>query len=174
MHDVASEALDAVREEAQGYRHDEDRPLGAYLGVMAVFAALVVGAVGLAAATGRRAPNGMSPFEVVVVALGTHKLSRLLGKNAVTSPLRAPFTRYQRSGDSGEVMEEARAAGQLRHAVGELVTCPFCMDVWIASGFALGLVFAPGTTRLVAATLAALTGADFVQLAYAKAQEIGS
>jgi len=83
MHDVASE----VTETARTYRRDEDRPLGGYLTVMAVFASLVAGAVGLAAATGRRLPNGMSPFDVL---LGTHKLSRILSKDAVTSPLRAP------------------------------------------------------------------------------------
>jgi hypothetical protein len=71
-------------------------------------------------------------------------------------------------------MERVRTSSQLRHAIGELITCPFCLDLWIASGFAVGLVFAPRVTRLVAATLAALTGADFVQLAYAKAQQAAS
>lgn len=165
------DVVDVAREEARAYRQGEDRPLGAYVVVMAVFGALVAAAAGLAAATGRRVPHGLSVFEVVLVALGTHKLSRLITKDAVTSPLRAPFTRYQGGGGPAEVMEEVRTSSQLRHAIGELLTCPFCLDMWIATGFAVGLVFAPRMTRLVAATLAALTGADFVQLAYAKAQQ---
>jgi Protein of unknown function (DUF1360) len=171
MQDVASEVVDAAQREAQDYRQGQDRPLGGYVVVMSVFAALVAGAAGLAAATGRRMPNGMSLFDVVLVTLGTHKLSRVITKDAVTSPLRAPFTQYRSSGGPAEVMEEARTSSQLRHAIGELLTCPFCLDLWIATGFALGLVFAPRVTRLVAATLTALTGADFVQLAYAKAQQ---
>jgi hypothetical protein len=174
MTDVATEVSSAARAEARAYRQGQDRPLGGYVAVMAAFAALLAGFVGLAAATGRRLPNGMSPFEVLLVAVGTHKLSRILTKDAVTSPLRAPFTHYKDTGGPAEVMEEARTASQLRHAIGELLTCPFCLDLWIASGFALGLVFAPRMTRLIAATRAARTGADFLQLAYARAQQAAS
>jgi hypothetical protein len=55
--------------------------------------------------------------------------------------------------------------------MGELLTCPFCLDMWVATGFVIGLVFAPRFTRLVAGTFSALTGADFLQLAYAMAQQ---
>ncbi|HXV91794.1 MAG TPA: DUF1360 domain-containing protein, partial [Pseudonocardia sp.] len=96
---------------------------------------------------------------------------RTLSKNAVTSPLRAPFTRYSGKGGPAEVMEEVRAASGVRHSIGELLSCPFCLDVWIATGFAIGLVFAPRFTRLVAGTFTALTGADFLHLAYARAQQ---
>ena len=67
--------------------------------------------------------------------------------------------------------EEVRAASGLRHSIGELLTCPFCLDVWIATGFAIGLVFAPRATRLIAACLTAVAGSDFLQLAYATAQQ---
>ena len=50
-------------------------------------------------------------------------------------------------------MEEVRHYDGLRHSIGELITCPFCLDVWIAAGFTIGLVFAPRLTRLVAAAL---------------------
>ena len=162
---------DAARSEADAYRQGEDRPLGAYVLVMAVFAALVAGAAGLAAATGRRLPNGFGPWDLLLITAGTHKLSRTLTKDAVTSPLCAPFTRYSGTGGPAEVMEEANTANGLRHAIGELVTCPFCLDMWIATGFAFGYVFAPRVTRLVAGTFTALTGADFLHLAYAKGQQ---
>ena len=67
-----------------------------------------------------------------------------------------------------------RSKGGLKHSIGELITCPFCLDVWIATGFTVGLVFAPRVTRLVAATFSAVTGADFLHLLYAKAQEAES
>jgi hypothetical protein len=161
----------APRDEAEAYRHGEDRPLGGYVLVMAVFAALVAGAAGLVAARGRRLPDGIDPWDLVLITAGTHKLSRTLSKDAVTSPLRAPFTRYSSTGGPAEVMEDARTAGTVRHAIGELVTCPFCLDVWIATGFAFGYVFAPRGTRLVAATFTALAGADFLHLLYAKGQQ---
>jgi hypothetical protein len=163
-----------ARATAEHYRDGEDRPLGGYTLVMAAFAALVAGAFGLAALAGRRLPASIGPWDVAMLAAGTHKLSRTITKDSVTAPLRAPFTRYTGRGGPAEVMEEVRAAGGLRHSLGELLTCPFCLDVWIATGFAIGFVFAPRPARLVAATLTALTGADFLQLAYAMAQQAAS
>lgn len=66
----------------------------------------------------------MRPWDVILLAAGTHKLSRTISKDSVTAPLRAPFTRYVDRGGPAEVMEEVRATGGLRHSVGELLTCP--------------------------------------------------
>jgi hypothetical protein len=109
--------------------------------------------------------------DLVTVTLGTHKLSRTLAKDAVTSPLRAPFTRYAGTGGPAEVNEEVRNQSSLRHSLGELLTCPFCLGMWVATGFTVGLIFAPRLTRLIAGTFTALAGADFLQLAYARAQQ---
>jgi hypothetical protein len=43
-----------------------------------------------------------------------------------------------------------------------------------AHGFTAGYVLAPRTTRLAAATLVALAGSDFLQLAYAYAEQHAS
>jgi hypothetical protein len=174
MQQVQNGVAQAAKTEADAYRNGEQRPLGGYVVVMAVFGAILSGAAGLAFATGRRLPEGIGPWDLLLIAAGTHKLSRTLTKDAVTSPLRAPFTRYQDSGGPGEVMEEVRHRDGLRHSIGELITCPFCLDVWIAAGFTIGLVFAPRLTKLVAAALTAVTGADFLHLLYAKAQEAAS
>jgi hypothetical protein len=58
-----------------------------------------------------------------------------------------------------------------RHAIGEFVTCPFCLSQWIATGLAFGLVLAPRPTRLAAGTLAALVGSDALQFLYSDLQE---
>jgi hypothetical protein len=174
MQQVQNGVAQAAKTEADAYRNGEQRPLGGYVVVMAVFGAILSGAAGLAFATGRRLPEGIGPWDLLLIAAGTHKLSRTLTKDAVTSPLRAPFTRYQDTGGPAEVMEEVRHRDGLRHSIGELITCPFCLDVWIAAGFTIGLVFAPRLTKLVAAALTAVTGADFLHLLYAKAQEAGS
>ncbi|HYZ07249.1 MAG TPA: DUF1360 domain-containing protein [Pseudonocardiaceae bacterium] len=171
MQDVRQQVIGTAQEETEAYRQGADRPLGGYVVVMAVFAALVAGAAGLAAATGRRLPPEIGPWDVFLLTLGTHKLSRTMAKDAVTSPLRAPFTRYSGTGGPAEVMEDVRDTSSLRHSIGELITCPFCLDVWIATSFAIGFVFAPRVTRLVAATFTALTGADFLHLGYARAQQ---
>jgi hypothetical protein len=172
--DTRTQATDAARTEAEAYRHGEERPLGGYTAVMAVFVSLIVGAAGLVAATGRRLPERIGPYDVFLLAAGSHKLSRILTKDAVTSPLRAPFTRYSDSGGPAEVMEEVRDGGTFRHAVGELITCPFCLDMWVATALAIGLLFAPRVTGVVTATFTALTGADLLQLGYAVLQGAAS
>lgn len=169
--EAKAQVIDGARREAETYRGDDPRPLGGYLAVLVIYSVVVAVATTAALLTGRRLPNQWRIQDLVTVALGTHKLSRTLTKDAVTSPLRAPFTHYTGSGGPAEVSEEVRDESQLRHSLGELLTCPFCLDMWVATGFAIGLVFAPRFTRLIAGVFTVLTGADFLQLAYAMAQQ---
>jgi Protein of unknown function (DUF1360) len=162
---------DTLHAQADEYRQGAPRPLGGYVLVMTIFAT-VAGLAGLIAAwTGRSLPRRVDPYDLALITAGTHKLSRTISKDAVTSPIRAPFTQYRGTGGPAEVMEDSRNSGAVRHAVGELLSCPFCLDMWIATGFVIGLVFAPRFTRVVAATFTALAGADFLQLIYARAQQ---
>ncbi len=141
------------------------QPLRGYLTTLTVYGSVVAGLAGLAAAVGRRGPQRPQAGDVVLISIATHKLSRLLAKEAVTSPLRAPVTRFQGAAGSSEVNEEPRLDGS-GHAAAELISCPFCLGVWVATGLCAGLVFAPRLTRLVASGLTAVAGSDFLQLAY--------
>lgn len=169
--EAGAQVAGSARQEADAYRGDNERPLGGYLAVLAVYGAVVTVAVLAALVSGRRLPARWRVQDLLLLTLGTHKLSRTLTKDAVTSPLRAPFTHYKGTGGPAEVQEEVREQSQLRHSLGELMTCPFCLDMWVATGFAIGLVFAPRFTRLIAGVFSALAGADFLQLAYAMAQQ---
>jgi hypothetical protein len=159
-----------ARREADAYRAGEDRPLGSYLGTMGVYGASVAGLVGLGALAGRRLPDRISPYDLALLGVATHKLSRLITKETVTAPLRAPFTRFEGPQGQGELHEEVRGHG-LRHTVGELLTCPFCLGQWIATAFTAGLVFAPRPTRLVASTLTTVATSDALQNVYAFLQK---
>jgi hypothetical protein len=170
--EVTERVAERARREADAYRGDNPRPLEGYSVVLGIYGLLVALAGVVAAATGRRLPERWSLQDLATVTVGTHKLSRTISKDAVTSPLRAPFAHYAGSGGPAEVMEETRHTSALRHSLGELLTCPFCLDMWVATAFVIGLVFAPRPTRLIAGTFTALAGADFLQLAYAKAQQL--
>jgi hypothetical protein len=150
------------------YSH-EHRPLAGYSTLTAVFGVSFAGA--LATAWRRNsAPERPTVWDLVTVGLATHKVSRLLAKDRVTSFIRAPFVRYQEPAGHGEVEEEPRGRG-LRLATGELLVCPYCLGQWIAGGFAVGLVGAPELTRLIAFLYSAETVADFLQLAYLAAED---
>ncbi|MCV7104076.1 DUF1360 domain-containing protein [Mycobacterium palustre] len=169
---LTEEVAERARREGDAYRGDNPRPLKGYSIVMAIYGLVVAVTGAIVAATGRKLPERWAVQDLLTVAVGTHKLSRTISKDAVTSPLRAPFAHYSGTGGPAEVMEETRQGSALRHSVGELLTCPFCLDMWVATGFVIGLIFVPRLTRLVAGTFTALAGADFLQLAYAKAQQM--
>lgn len=156
----------------RGYAPHEHRPLDGYVVAMGGFAALAAALAAAAKVTGRPVPDRPATADVVLISIATHKLSRLISKDSVTSPLRAPFTRYTKASGSAEVNEEVRDQGSsVRHAIGELVTCPFCLAVWVATGLTGGLVLAPKLTRLAATALTAVAASDFLQIAYAIAKE---
>jgi hypothetical protein len=156
----------------QAYAPHEYRPLGGYLVAMGVYACVTASLVAVVKTTGRSVPDRPASSDVVLLSIATHKLSRLLSKDAITSPLRAAFTSYDKPIGSGEVMEQVRDQGSsTRHAIGELLSCPFCLAVWIATGMTGGLVLAPRLTRLVATALTAVAASDFLQMAYAVAQQ---
>jgi uncharacterized protein DUF1360 len=146
---------------------DRYRPLGGYLALMGAFNALA-GAGLVAAHRAGRLPERIGPGDLALAGVATYKLSRLIGRDRVTSALRAPFTRFRGDAGQGEVDEAARGRG-VRRAVGELLVCPDCLDLWVAAGFTGGLVAAPRVTRTVAAAFAVHALADALQTVQEKA-----
>lgn len=163
----------AIREQArEGHEAyadpQEDRPLGGYLLLLATY--LGAGA-GLGTWLRRRGPlpRRIPLSDLLLAGVATHKVSRTLAKEPITSPLRAPFAHYEGVSGPAELAESVRGRG-LRHAVGEMVTCPFCLGQWTATTFMTGLVVAPRATRLVASVFAVTTISDTLQLVYARLQ----
>jgi Protein of unknown function (DUF1360) len=142
----------------------QPRPFAEYGGLITLFN---VGYAGLAlvAARSRRLPERYSMLDVALAGVATHKLSRLITKDKVTSAIRAPFTSFEGSAPQGEVDEKARGEGAQK-AVGELLVCPYCVGLWIAATLTMGLVYAPRATRLVSFTFSALALSDVLQVAY--------
>jgi Protein of unknown function (DUF1360) len=157
----------------RGYAPPSERPpLLSYASLMLVFGAFFGGGLLTARRRGRELPERIAAPDLILIGVAAHKLSRLVGKDKVTSPLRAPFTELEEAGGPAEFEERSRGTGA-RRAVGELLICPYCLDLWVVSGFALGLLFAPRLTRFMAAVFTALTLSDFLQIAYKAAEEKG-
>jgi hypothetical protein len=136
---------------------------------MATFAAICGGFGAWLEKSGRDLPEKVDTRDLALIAIATHKSARLIARDRVTSTLRAPFTTFQGDAGPSEVDEAARGHG-LRRAIGELLICPYCLSMWLTVCFLGGLVIAPRPTRWIASTFVALTGADTLQIAYAKAE----
>jgi len=133
---------------------------------MSVYAGLVTAAAAAVKASGRTLPDRIPLGDAVLLTVATFRLSRRIAKDPVTSPLRAPFTAYQGTSGHAEVSEEVREHGGAKHAIGELLTCPFCLAQWVGTAFVLGYATAPRATRLAALTMTTVAGSDVLQFVY--------
>lgn len=146
-------------------------PRADYAALVAVFNALLATTLLARKCAREPLPERVAPKDLALFALATQKLSRVITKDKVTSAFRAPFTEVEGKGGPGEIEERAKGRG-LRRAIGELLTCPFCLGTWIASGFIYGYIFSPRVTRILASIFGVSGLADFLQQLYIKTQEL--
>ena len=99
----------------------EERPLPEYAALTAVFGAVLGGFLVLAR---RRLPERVGFGDVLRIGLASYKVGRLIAKEDVATFVRAPVTQ-------DEEATEPKPDG-LQRALGELVTCPYCIGLWVA------------------------------------------
>jgi hypothetical protein len=133
------------------------RPLPEYAALVGVFASALGGFLVLAR---KRLPERVGFGDVARLGLASYKIGRLVAKDDVTSWVRAPVTR-------DEDAQEPEREGMAR-ALGELVTCPYCIGVWASAGLTGALVLRPRETRLVTTAFAAQAVADFLNAAFVR------
>ncbi|MBJ7454370.1 MAG: DUF1360 domain-containing protein, partial [Blastococcus sp.] len=116
-----------ARTQKREYTDGEARPLGADLGAMGVYVGLVSAAATAVRASRAELPDRIPFGDAALMTVATFRLARRIAKDPVTAPLRAPFVRFEGPSGHAEVAEEVREHGGVKHAVGELLTCPFCL-----------------------------------------------
>ena len=100
----------------------EKLPLRGYAVITLVFNGLLLGAIRYGQRKKSFQLSETSIKDLVLMGLATHKLSRIITKDAATSFIRAPFTQYQESLGYGEVNEKPRETGDFQ-VIGELLSC---------------------------------------------------
>jgi Protein of unknown function (DUF1360) len=162
-----------ARTQKREYTNGEERPLAGDLGAMGVYVGLVSAAAAAVRASSRELPERIPVGDAFLLTVATFRLARRIAKDPVTSPIRAPFVRFEGASGHAEVAEEVREHGGAKHAVGELLTCPFCLAQWVGTGFVFGYVTAPKATRLAALTMTMVAGSDILQFVYDAVQNGG-
>ena len=138
----------------------DQRPLSEYAALTAAFGGVLGGFLLLAQ---RRLPERIGFGDVARIGLASYKVGRLVAKDEVTSWMRAPVTR-------DEEASEPKSQG-VERALGELVTCPYCVGVWAASVLTYALVLFPRQTRVVTTIFGAQAVADFLNAAFVRLKE---
>jgi Protein of unknown function (DUF1360) len=148
-------------------------PYGAYAAIMGAFTGGLATAGAVAHALGRD-PRENTALDLAVLGLASFKGARTIARDEVTSFLREPFV----EGDAHEGGEEPVGSGDMRQAIGELVTCSRCIGTWVAAGLAATQIVAPRFGRLLTWTLATAAVNDWLQAGFAvltdKANELES
>jgi hypothetical protein len=138
------------------------RPYGAYAGITGAF----VGGLAIAGALAHlldRDPRDHDALDLVVLGAATFKAARTITRDDVASFIREPFV----EGEAGHGHEHAVETGDLRQAIGELVTCSRCVGTWVAGGLATTQILAPRFGRILTWTLAAAGLNDWLQAGFA-------
>jgi Protein of unknown function (DUF1360) len=153
-----------------GYTTDPERPIRSYAVLMGAFSSLAAGFAFWFKASGRKLPDRIDGRDLILVTVASHKASRMISKDRVTSAVRAPFAELQDDAGPAEVSERARGRG-LRRAIGELLVCPYCLGMWTSALLVAGLLVVPRFTRWLASVLVVFFGSDLLQIAYKKAED---
>ena len=123
---------------------EDEQPFPEYAALAAAFGTALAGFLVVA---GRRLPERISLADTVRIGLASYKVGRLIAEAS-----------------------EPKRDGPAR-ALGELVTCPHCIGLWAASGFAYSLVLFPRQTRLVTTIFGGQAVADFLNAAFVRLQD---
>ncbi len=129
----------------------DNAPRGAYAAIMGTFAAGLAGVALLAK------PQENGALDLLVLSLATFKTARTIARDDVASFIREPFV------EDDEPVE----TGDLRQAVGELVTCSRCVGTWVAGGLTATQIVAPRFGRVLTWSLAAAGANDVLQAGFA-------
>ncbi|MEO5575727.1 MAG: DUF1360 domain-containing protein [Gaiellaceae bacterium] len=136
----------------------EQPPYRAYATIAGTFLA-GLGAVSGVAAARNRPLTQMAPIDLTLLGLATFKASRTVARDKVTSFVREPFVEGEAY--DGED-EKPTHDGEMKQAIGELVTCTRCIGTWIGASLASVQILAPRSGRLLTSVLAAGAINDFL------------
>ena len=137
-------------------------PYEAYAAIMAAFGGGLAFA-GVVARLLDRDPQCQNFLDLTVLCAASFKAARTLARDEVTSFVREPFVR----GHAHEGDEEPVESGDMRQAIGELVTCSRCIGTWAAAGLVVTQVLAPRFGRLLTWSFAAAGVNDYLQAGFA-------
>lgn len=145
--------------------------IASFAAVLGVFATGVSATALYGRVTGKKLPERVPPLDVVLGAVATFKCTRMIAKDAVTTPLRAPFTQFEENIGAGEVMESPKP-GHPQHTIGDLLSCPFCLAPWVSTSYVATLALAPRLARAWAAVFTVVGLSDSLQFGYDQLKEL--
>jgi len=111
-------------------------------------------------------PHRIEGMDMLLLSLATFRLTEVITEEKVARFIRAPFCeQVTTTKPDGTVVEEEVPIGKgFRRVAGELVLCPWCAGIWIATLLTFFWVLAPGMARMVLIVFGAAAGGLLFQI----------
>ena len=91
-----------------------------------------------------RLPTSIRPFDLVLLGLAAARLSDIISTDQIMEWLRRPFVKMETSEIAGREVETRTGRGRgLRKVIGDLLSCPWCVGVWVAAGLTYAYLLVP-------------------------------
>jgi hypothetical protein len=111
-------------------------------------------------------PGVVNGLDLLLLCLATFRLTEVVTEEKVAQGLRAPFCEkvlVTRADGTQEEEEVPRGSG-LRRVAGELILCPWCTGIWIATLLTFGWILFPGVVRVVLLAFGVAAGGLIFQI----------
>jgi len=131
-------------QDRRGRQSRGEIPTRDYAALVAVFNGLLATALLARKCSREPLPERVEPKDLAPVCSRHPEIEPCHNQGQSDERVSRAVHRSERETAPGEVEERAKGRG-LRRAIGELLTCPFCLGTWIASGFIYGYVFVRGS-----------------------------
>jgi hypothetical protein len=111
-------------------------------------------------------PQQVSGIDLLLLSLASFRLTAIVTEEKVARSLRAPFCeRIVITKSDGTAAEEEVPAGRgLRRAAGEMILCPWCAGVWIATLLVFFWILLPGISRVVLLAFSVAAGGLLLEI----------
>jgi hypothetical protein len=108
----------------------------------------------------------LSTLDYLMLAMATFRLTELISEEKVAKVIRAPFCeeRLVEQPDGTQVMEEVPRGTGLRRTCGEMLLCPWCTGVWIATLLTFFRLMLPFEGRILVLVFAVAAGGLLFQI----------
>lgn len=133
--------------------------LGCYVLLWCLFFLLML-------ALGRPWPGVPPGMDILLLSLAAFRLTEILSEEKVARCIRAPFCEVRRSPgpDGTEIEEEVPMGAGIQRVAGELLLCPWCTGVWMATFLTFFYLLVPGMARVILIAFSVAAGGLLFQI----------
>jgi hypothetical protein len=111
-----------------------------------------------------RVPASIRILDLILLGLAAARLTDIISTDEIMKWLREPFVRMEKTEIAGTEAETRTGRGRgWRKVLGDLLSCPWCVGVWVAAGLTYAYFLAPRIIWLFILILAVAEIASILQ-----------